>query len=200
MSGFEVFGAVVGTISIVGFLIKNYADLKDADLPRGFREVAERLALIQDTLQSIEEWVKQSEGEESLQGIRAIVEKCKDKADLLEKIFKDMIPADGVPRFERYRAAVQRLSKGSHIEELTKGMMEDLRLLAENRAFGGATEAQVAKVLQAIEDMSAMEPSVPDEDVSPHYVHYGSGSLNVHSGTGTHYHASGVARVLVLIL
>lgn len=196
MSGVEVVGLISAIIGIVETIANVYSSLKDAEnLPRAFRKVAERLPLVRETLRTAEKQVECNADEEAYQAIKTVLEKCKVKAEHLEEIFKAVVPSEGTSRFDRYRMAARRLGKGNQVEELAKDMMEDVRLLAENRAVQAATEAQVVQLVEAIKDLSSMEPSLPDEDFSISQSHYGygdnvagnkySGNHNVYSGSGT---------------
>ncbi|KAH7175989.1 hypothetical protein EDB81DRAFT_771653 [Dactylonectria macrodidyma] len=194
MSGAEVIGLISGITAIIETITKVYSSLKDANNLPAFREVLERLPLVRDTLRTAGEHVGGNADEHSCQSIKKILEKCRDKAERLETILKEVAPSEDTPRFERYRMAVRRLGKGNQVEVLTKEMMEAVRLLVENHVVKAATEAQVAQLLKAIEDLSAMEPSVPDEDSSVTYNHYGQGGQNILAGSGSQYNNTGEGK------
>ncbi|KAL9945264.1 hypothetical protein ACHAP0_008119 [Verticillium nonalfalfae] len=196
MSGIEVVGLISAVIAIVGTIENIYNGLRDAkNLPRAFREVAEKLPLVRNTLQIAERHISANTDEEACQAIKNVLEKCKVKAEHLEEIFNAVAP-EHPSRLERYRVVVRRLGKGNLVEVLTKEMMEDVRLLAVNRAIQAATESQIAELLKAIEELSSLEPSLLDEDsISQH--HYGSGdnvwgdkiggNQNIANGSGPAY-------------
>lgn len=198
MSGVaEVVGLISGTAAIIETITKVYDCLRDAEnLPRAFREVLERLPLVRDTLRIAEKYVGDNTDKEACRAMKIIVEKCKARAENLEKIFEEVAPSEGKPRLERYRMAARRLGKGSQVEVLTKEMMEGVRILAENRAVQAATGAQVTQLAKAIEDLSTTESSLPDEDSSVSQSHFGSGDNvagNKYSGNHNEYHGSGPA-------
>lgn len=51
--------------------------------------------------------------------------------------------------------------------------------------FKKVTEARSDELNGAIQQLSALSPSFPDDDA--HYIHYGSGSMNVNTGEGAQY-------------
>ncbi|PNP60689.1 hypothetical protein FNYG_14579 [Fusarium nygamai] len=191
MSGAEIFGLISGTVSIIEAIRKLYSGLRDSEnLPLAFREVLDRLPLVQDILQSAEYDVGNAD-EDSCRAIKKIVERCREKAKRLQTVFKEVAPSEGMSRFERYRMVVRRLGKGTQVEVLTKEMMEDVRLLVESHVVKAATETQITQLLKDIKDLSSMEPSVLDEESSITYNHYGHGGQNVLAGPGSQYVNSG---------
>jgi hypothetical protein len=193
MSGAEIIGLISGIITILDTVTKLYNNFKDAtDLPPAFREVAQKLPLIQDILQTAERHLDDSNpDDESCQAITHIVELCKDKAQRLVAIFQEVSPQPDSSRLERYIRAVKTLGKANRVESLMKGILEDVQLLAENRAIQGATEAQVGKLVEAIQELSSMPPSVPDEGFPHTYYNSGSGPQNINRGDGVQNNNTG---------
>ncbi|EXK77349.1 hypothetical protein FOQG_17942 [Fusarium oxysporum f. sp. raphani 54005] len=192
MSGFEVVGLISAIIGIVETIGKVSKALKDAkDLPQAFREVADRLPLVQDTLQTVENHISNDADEATCQAIAAVLEKCHKKALQLEELFNAVSSSDNTSRMKRYALAVKNLGKESRVELLAKGMMEDAHLLALNHAAQAATEAQVAQLSEAIQELSNIEPSLPEED-GISQTHYGSGdNIAGNKYGGNHYENSG---------
>ncbi|WAO94398.1 Pfs, NACHT, and ankyrin domain-containingprotein [Fusarium falciforme] len=197
MSGLEIVGLISAVISIVEAVEIVYNGIRDTrNLPRAFREVAKKLPLVRDTLRIAERQIGASTDDEACQAVKTVVESCKVKAEELKDIFDAVSASDNASRFERYRVAVRRFGKGSLVETLAQELMEEVRLLGTNRAVQAATEAQAAELLKAIEELSSMEPSLPDEkSVSQHHSGSGDnvagnkyqGNHNVYSGSGTAY-------------
>jgi len=195
MSGIEVVGLISAVISIVGAVENIYSGFRDArNLPQAFREVAEKLPLVRETLRIAEQQIKSTSDEEACEAIKTVVENCKVKAERLKEVFATVAPSEPPTRLERYSVAVRRWGKRNRVEELTREMMEDVRLLAVNRAVQAATEDQAAELLRAIKELSTIEPSLPDEEsVSQHHSGSGhnirgnnyQGNHNVFSGSGT---------------
>ncbi len=77
--------------------------------------------------------------------------------------------------------------KGNTVEDLMKGVLGDVQLLSENHGVNAVTEKQVDEFSKAIQEISAVTPSLPQrmlEDVSPDVAYYGSGGQSVHTGRG----------------
>lgn len=195
MSGFEIVGLITTTIEIIDAIIVIYDGLKDAKaLPEAFREVMGRLPLVETTLRIVEKSIRDDVGEEA-QAMRTVLEQCKAKAENLKEIFKAVAPPeDSEARFlQKYRSIVKRLGKGNKVEVLGKGMMEDVQALAGNRAVKAATQDQISELQVAIEELSGLSPSLPDDGAVTQN-HYGSGhnvagdnyngNHNVYQGTG----------------
>jgi len=193
MSGAEVIGLISGTIAIINAVTKVYDAVTDASgLPEAFRDVAQRLPLIKDTLQTALAHLNTSSRDNRFyQAMMPVVDGCKDKATRLEKIFLKVIPQADSPRSERYVLAVRTLGKGSRVESLMKGMLEDLQLLAGNRMMKLATEAQLGELAKAAEEVSAIPPSLLVEDPASGIHNYGSGPQNVNTGSGSQLNNNG---------
>ncbi|OBS25981.1 hypothetical protein FPOA_06511 [Fusarium poae] len=175
MSGIEIVGLIGSVVGIVQFIGEVSNALKNAkDLPEAFQEVGDRIALVRDILQNVERHIDGTAGDGTYQAIKAILENCKDKASQLEKIFQAVAPSDKTPRLKRYALAVKSLGKGKRVEVLAKGMIEDTQLLVLEHAAQAATEDQLANLADAVEVLSEMEPSLPEEE-SISQTHYGSG-------------------------
>ncbi|KLP05331.1 ankyrin 3 [Fusarium fujikuroi] len=199
MSGIEVVGLVSGILTILETIGKLSDALKNAkDLPPAFREVADKLPIVRDILQAVEKHLSTSADQGADEAIKAVLKHCREKAEKLEKLFKAVEPSEDSSSFKRYALMVRSLGKGNRVEVLSKGMMEDVKLLVQNHAAQAATEAQVAKLSEAIRVMSSMEFSLPEEEAISQ-THYGSGdnvagnkyagNHNENSGSGTAYFA-----------
>ncbi|KAL8284670.1 hypothetical protein RB600_009204 [Gaeumannomyces tritici] len=118
------------------------------------------------------------------------LEACNANAKISASIFKAVAQGPETSRFERHKAAVRQEGKGSTVEVLVVGMMEDLCALAENYAI----QDQVMGLREAIEKLSNMEPSLPKEESGNTFTHSGSGDifnttggiLNTSRGSGHH--------------
>ncbi|KAL3955848.1 hypothetical protein ACCO45_009867 [Purpureocillium lilacinum] len=93
MSGIEVVGLISAIISLVGAVENIYSGFRDArNLPRAFREVAEKLPLVRETLRIAEQQIKSTSDEEACEAIKTVVENCKVKAERLKEIFTTVAP------------------------------------------------------------------------------------------------------------
>ncbi|RYP03214.1 hypothetical protein DL764_005295 [Monosporascus ibericus] len=205
MSGAEaalVIGFISSTITILETLAKAYQESKDAwSLPACFRDVAQRLPLVSETLQIALARVRaDAPDEEFCAALKTVVEGCNTKVQRLETIFRKVTPFETSSRFERYVAVVKLYGKGNLVEDLMKGILQDVQIIAGNHGAKAATEAQVADLAKAIHDLSAMPPSVPEmvlDDPNASFIHRGSGQQNVHTGTGDMNINSGSGRIYV---
>ncbi|KAE9377213.1 hypothetical protein N431DRAFT_436474 [Stipitochalara longipes BDJ] len=182
-----IIGLVSAIISIIDAAKKVYDATQDANgLPEAFREVAQRLPLVENTLLTVKRDVDAGhwDGNRSA-AVKKTLESCQTKSAKLEKIFKDVIPGDTASRFDRYVAAARKLGKGSRVETLMKGILDDLSLVAGK---------QVAGLSEAIMAISKLKPSLtseqlPEQDVA--YSHSGSGHINHVEGNQYNNHGSG---------
>jgi hypothetical protein len=202
MSGAEaiaVLGVISSIISIIDGTKQVYDAATDAQvLPEAFREVATRLPIVQNILASAKRDIeKGGTDEDSYKGVKDIVEGCGKKAGRLEELFKKVIPANSASRAERYLLAARTLGKGSQVEALMKGMLEDVQLLAISHGMTAVTDIQRKEVADAIKELAALPPSIPEhviEGTGFTAIHSGSGSINqaqrdLYTGSGPVYHA-----------
>ena len=202
MSGAEaglVLGLISSIITVIDTIVKVCKDVKDAEgIPMTFREITQRLPLIQDTLRIAEVHIdERSLDEESCRAIRPVVEGCKDKALRLEIMFRKVVPQANITRLDRYRIAVRALGKGSRVEALMKGMLEDVQLLAGTHAIKASSKAEVGKIIKAIEELSVLPPSI-SEDMSGNSINnYGFGTQNVNTRDGTQNNNTGGGKQFI---
>lgn len=128
---------------------------------------------------------------------------CGKKAQKLDELFKRVIPAEGVSRAERYLLAVRALGKGSRVETLMRGMLEDVQLLAIDHGMVNETESQRRMLGEAIKEVAALSPSLAElatEETGFTAIHSGSGAINQaqgdqynNPGSGQIYHAQSMS-------
>lgn len=119
--------------------------------------------------------------------MKGIIETCETKAKKLDDLFHKALPADGASDLTRYYKAVKACGKGNEVENLMKGMLEDVQLLASERGMKTATQAQQEQIVKAIEELLAVPPSVPEHI----FQETSFTANNSGSGTQTNYHAQG---------
>ncbi|KAF4338215.1 hypothetical protein FBEOM_7900 [Fusarium beomiforme] len=116
-------------------------------------------------------------------------------AELSKNIFNAVAESPETSRFDRYKEVVRQEGKGRTVEVLMMGMMNDVRALAENGAIRAGMEDQVNALRGAIEKLSKMEASVPNEGSGDTFTHFGSGDMlnapggtvNKSTGSGNHF-------------
>ncbi|KAK0731912.1 quinon protein alcohol dehydrogenase-like superfamily [Lasiosphaeris hirsuta] len=165
MSGAEVIGIISGVIAIIDATAKIYNAAKDASgLPEAFRDIATRLPLVCKTLQTVSRNLNNTiPDEECYEAIKPVLQRCESRATQLEKIFTDVIPQADASRMERYALAALTWGKGDTVESLMKGILEDVQLLTSNRVAELPTQTNIVAVIrEAIEEVSAIPPSLPN--------------------------------------
>jgi N-terminal domain on NACHT_NTPase and P-loop NTPases len=187
MSGAEVLGVISSIISIVDGAKQVYDAARSAQgLPDAFREVAGRLPIVVDILGLAEQHIKNGDvDEDSCKGVKHVVMACREKAKKLDDLFHSAIPADGASDLKRYYKAVKAYGKGNEVENLMKGILEDVQLLACEHGMKTATEAQQEQISKAITEVSAIVLSVPE------HVFQDTGFTANNSGPGTQNNAQG---------
>ena len=183
-----VLGMISAIISIIDATKQVYEAAEDeAGLPTNFKKSATKLPLISKFLEDAERYVNNAADESIKAAFAPTLEDCKVQATHLQELFEKVMPDEGDSRWDRYVKAARTIGKGSRVESLVGGILDDLQLLAtrfpEVTTLGG--KDQLAK---AIEEVTKMEPSLPDGfEQTPAYVHFGSGAQNVNTGGGHQY-------------
>jgi hypothetical protein len=187
MSGAEailVLGLISSIISFVDGTKQVYDAATSAEgLPEAFREVAGRLPIVTNILDASKQYIKEGHvNEDSCKGVKHVVEACLGKAKKLDDLFQKVIPGDSASRRQQYVSAVRTLGKGNEVEKLMKGILEDVQLLACERDMKIAIKVQQEQIAKAITEISAVPPSVPENEAS---------FTANYSGSGTQYNAQG---------
>ena len=117
--------------------------------------------------------------------MKHVVEACEKKAKKLDELFHKALLADGASDLKRYYKAVKACGKGNKVENLMNGILEDVQLLACEHGTKTATEAQQEQITQAIAEVLALPPSVPE------HVFQETGLTANNSGPGTQNIAQG---------
>jgi hypothetical protein len=152
MSGAEailVLGVISSVISIIDGIKQVYDAAADAEgLPDTFREVAGRLPLVKTILAAAQQQIDGGKADEaSCKAMRPVIEACEEKSKKLDVLFRKVVPPDDASRLDRYFKAARTLGKGSQVESLMKGMLEDLQLLANNHGIKTVTTEQITKAI-----------------------------------------------------
>jgi hypothetical protein len=192
MSGVGEAGLVLGIISAIISIIdatkQVYEAAEDeAGLPTNFKKSATKLPLISKLLDDAERYVNNAADESVKFAFTPTLEDCKDRATQLQSLFRNVMPEEGDSRWNRYAKAARTIGKGGRVERLIGGILDDLQFLATK--FPEVTTARGKEQLaKAIEEVSKMEPSLPDGfEEAPAITHNGSGAQNVHMGGGNQY-------------
>ncbi|KAI1209727.1 uncharacterized protein F4807DRAFT_426098 [Annulohypoxylon truncatum] len=194
MSGAEVVGLISGIIAIIDASLKLYEAIDDsAGLPQSFRDVATRLPLIHDTLETASTGLAEEEDAPPTTSRIALVkmlESCRDKAAELKKVLQAVMPAAGASRTERWAKALRTVPNADKVENLMNGILRDLQVLIGNRSVKAATQAQVARLIDEMkrggkaDGGSSPAISLHNASTGSQYVHSGHGNQNIANGGG----------------
>lgn len=204
MSGADTAGLVIGlisgTLTILESVKNCYSSYQNVTgIPEVFREVAQKLPLVLEILRGFERSFRYSDQDpDAFEAFMRTLTGCKDKAAYLDQVFKEVMPNGDLARSTRYCLVVRCLGKDSRLEHLMKGILEDIQLLYTKLAIDSAGEAQAQRLAEAIEEVSALPPSLPDhlsEGQSPLYINHGSAPQNIHGGVGAQHNYSGSGAV-----
>ncbi|CCC14321.1 hypothetical protein SMACR_08910 [Sordaria macrospora] len=169
MSGLEFLNVASSIISIVDAVVKVISAYQDVNgLPDAVRDAYTRLPLVADTLRLATECMNQSQPDndqdnttkESCRAMLQVLQACREKATLLGTIFHAVLPPGTTRPSARKRfttAAIMTLHMGKSrkVESLMKGILQDIQLLANNRALDEATRNKI----KARMDMNASAQS-----------------------------------------
>ncbi|RYP50205.1 hypothetical protein DL768_004226 [Monosporascus sp. mg162] len=162
------------TITVIQSISAAYKVIKQLKgLPKAFNQVGDNLPLVEDTLEAAHARLeKASLDASSKKAIEPVTQRCQEKAKALRDIFqevergrkdtKDAKDWSALASF--YRTKVLPMGKASRVEALMHDILCGLRGLAIHHLFKAATEKQLEKLEKAIQDLSAVEPSLPDSD------------------------------------
>lgn len=200
MSGAEaglVLGIISAIISIIDATKKVYEAVEDeAGLPTNFKKSATKLPLILKLLEYAEEYVNNETDESIKAAFRPTLEDCKVQAIHLQELFEKVMPGEGDSRWDRYMKAARTIGKGGRVESLVGGILDDLQLLATRFPEITTSEGK-DQLATAIEEVTKMEPSLPDGfEQTPAYAHYVGGAQNVQSGGGNQYNNNSTGNQL----
>ena len=183
-----VLGIISSIISIIDATNQVYEAVKDeAGLPTNFKKSATKLPLISKLLEDAERYVNNAADESIKAAFTPTLKDYKVQATDLQELFRKVMPEEGDSRWDRY-------GKCSRVESLVRGILDDLQLLA-TRFPEVTTPREKGQLAKAIEEVSKMEPSLPDGfEQMPVYAHYGSGAQNINTGSGIQHNNSGTGH------
>jgi hypothetical protein len=181
-----VLGIISAIISIIDATYQVYEAVEDeAGLPTNFKKSATKLPLILKLLDDAERYANSVADESTKAAFTPTLENCKVQAIHLQELFEKVMPEEGDSRWDRYVKAARTIGKGGRVESLVGGILDALQLLA-TRFPEVTTSRGKEQLAKAIEEVTGMEPSLPDDfEKMPAYAHYGSGAQNNNTGGGT---------------
>ncbi|EFQ99181.1 SesA protein [Nannizzia gypsea CBS 118893] len=150
----------------------------DTTLRKAFHAAGQGLPLITDALQATNDALN---GRDLSSAAKRALGACSANANIAEDLFRDVARAPAASKYERYTTAVKR--QGHKVESVVVGMMKDVCQMAKDNAIQEAMQPHVKKLDEAVENLSKMEPSVPEEQRS--------GYSFTNSGSGDQFNALG---------
>ncbi|KAK7393902.1 hypothetical protein QQX98_013315 [Neonectria punicea] len=164
----------------------------DKTLSEAFHEAGRGLFIVGKTLKTAKSQLQGRDQAGDPQSAISTLEACNVKTKLSQGVFEQISQAPETSRFERYEAVVRLGSRGNLVEVLVVGIMKDTCTLAKDSATEAAMEPEIKALRDAIDTLSNMEPSVPDERSGNTFSHFGSGSqFNATGGTQNNNVGSG---------
>jgi len=189
----NVTSLISSTIDILKASTENYQIVKDdKGLREAFHGAGRALHIVEEALHTAKTQLNGRSLAGNPQSSMTSLEACNTKAKLSESIFKNVAQAPETARFESYKEAVQQQGNGKTVEALALGMMKDACDLAENDAIKAEMEHYVNRLRDAIDKLSKMEPSVPNESSGHNFYAYDdSRQFNALGGTQNNNTGSG---------
>lgn len=190
--GADLAGVLSNTIATLETATRHHKTIhNDESLPEVVHKAAHGLSRVIELLQLIGTQLGQR-GPRSPQDALASSESCNKKAQVFEETFKEVSQAPETLRLQYYRAAVRRRGRESMVEVLASGMMDDVCSLAGDGALNEETKSQAEGLRALIEELAAMEPSVPDDRAGYTFANHGPGNqFNAPGGTQNNNMGSG---------
>jgi hypothetical protein len=192
MSGFEVFGAVTGVITVVEAAIEIRQNLVNAcNAPQAFTEVGNKLPLVRNVLRTIEEAARQANNDSFGTNLIPLVNDCKSKAEQIIDILRQSMSMAQESGFQRFMLAM----KQPQLNALLEALMKDIYLLAAHNTICGAPQARADEVLNSIRNLIAAHEQASNKGST--YNNW-NGTQTINNGPdNSSYHNTGTGQIYV---
>jgi len=198
MSGIEVVGLISAIITIAETAADFYEAIKDLHgLPEAFKEVNQRLPLLEQTLRDAKTQAKTAKDDEA-KALETLLTSSKAKAEKLLDIFKKIHNSADSSAITVYRMVILKIGKKGRVEALMQDILKDMQIMTTYQVFKMVTQKHVDSLEAAEEDLKKTEeqnPSLTDsefEEKSPGAMnHYGEGNQYAAFGNGKVKHVAG---------
>ncbi|KAF4990846.1 hypothetical protein FGRMN_8227 [Fusarium graminum] len=160
--------------ALIDAILSTYNKIRDVKgLPKAFEEVAQNLPLAKETLEIAQRQLQQNNPTDNERRVvEPIIKSCQEKIEALNLIFtkiekkkeQDADGKDWSTLLKFYHNVVVPMGKAHRVETLMSDMMNKLRVLAIHQTFKTAARPQIEKLEEAIEELSQVEPSLPDSE------------------------------------
>ncbi|EHK19755.1 uncharacterized protein TRIVIDRAFT_68240 [Trichoderma virens Gv29-8] len=165
-------------------------------LPPAFKDVNKHIPTVCEALTAAQGHIRDRKEDRISTEMTSTVEECKIKATRLAALFLNVVPQETDDRVKFYHIAVRQLGERSRVETLMKDAMEAIKvLLTVDDEMKEATKSQLKKLVEALQEVSAIPQSLQDESSSQGsgINNYGSGPQNVNTGSAPQYNNNGNA-------
>ncbi|KAH8683238.1 hypothetical protein BGZ60DRAFT_427690 [Tricladium varicosporioides] len=192
MSGNKVASLLSDTLSSLKGTAELCSTLNGVDepVPLVFSSAGSWVSLVQQLLQNsqlqLEAGNLNTDDDDLVDALKA----SKKASKCLEGIFKEIAPAGEMPRLDRYQGAVRQRGK-DRVEVVLLELLEGVNELVGDELIEATTE-QTKELCDAVEELSVMEPSVPEGKAGFSYSgsgdqinNTGSGNVNINKGRGS---------------
>jgi hypothetical protein len=161
------------TIAIIGSISSTYNTIQHLrGLPKAFKEVGQNLPLVKETLDLARGQLQTTSDESVKKAIEPVITACQERAialkDIFDKLDKAMEQQKDANEWSAlvnlYRKTVVYLGKSHKVETLMQELLDNLRCLAIHQLFKVNNQGLATKLENAINELSAVEPSLPDSD------------------------------------
>jgi hypothetical protein len=196
MTDANITGLISSTISTLSTAVQEYNVINNDDgLQPAFYKAGRRLPLLVEGLQTVETQLNGRRLAGDPYAAIALLEDCNAQAKQFESIVKRVAHAPENQRFELYRLAVRQQGQGKEAMALALGIMKSVRDLAENDTIKATMEGYVIRLRDAIDKLSKMEVSVPNESPGNYFYSYHNsrqfnslgGTQNNNTGNGNYF-------------
>ncbi|CAI7623084.1 unnamed protein product [Penicillium pancosmium] len=161
------------TIAIIGSISSTYNAIQHLrGLPKAFLGVGQNLPLVKETLELARSQLQGPSDESVKKAIEPVIHDCQEKAIALNKIFDELEKAmkqekdanDWSALVNFYRKTVVYMGKSHKVETLMQELLNNLKWLAIHQLFKVTGQGLTVKLENAINELSVVEPSLPDSD------------------------------------
>lgn len=160
-------------------------------LPRAFVEVAKWLPVLKTTLDNSKQQLQERSNKEETQEIKNHYQQlaldlrgCKEKAEKLEVIFKEVLYVEGQSASDRYQDVAE---PGERVEQLMIDALNGALELAKAPVCL-INEDEAQKLQQGLNELGKLPPSLVEDKAGNVATNRGSGTQINHFGKGNQYH------------
>ncbi|KAJ6019784.1 hypothetical protein N7499_003119 [Penicillium canescens] len=182
-------------ISIIDATLDYYLHMKDKkDLPEAFHSVARVLSTVRDILGAFREQINRPPGIGIAKSQSAIIT-FDNEAIWLREMFHIVARSGEEPCAEYLKAALT-VSKGVPVESMMKKILEGVQLLVDDHLVDMASDKQTKALAKALEEISTIPPSIPEDIYSQNGNHNSRCIFNAVGGTN-YYNFGGGNHVIL---